>query len=161
MTLPSGLQSLSLGSRFNQCLEGLSLPNLQSLSFGDTFNQPLQGVTLPSLQSLAFGDSFDQNLQGLDLRNLQRLAFGDSCEQRLTGLSLPNLQSLSFGKSYQNLRDLPSPSLQLCYWVVRLQLFWDSPHIFLKSQPKSETCCWGIYSTQGSTSSFFVATWKT
>ncbi|CAJ1337565.1 unnamed protein product, partial [Effrenium voratum] len=112
VTLPSGLQSLSLGSRFNQCLEGLSLPNLQSLSFGDTFNQPLQGVTLPSLQSLAFGDSFDQNLQGLDLRNLQRLAFGDSCEQRLTGLSLPNLQSLSFGKSYQNLRDLPSPSLQ-------------------------------------------------
>ena len=64
MILPSSLQSLAFGDRFNQSLERVTLPSsLQSLSFGFEFNQSLKRVSLPSsLQCLNFCFSFDRSL---------------------------------------------------------------------------------------------------
>ena len=64
--LPSSLQSLEFGCRFNQRLDGIQLPsNLQSLTFGFDFNQSLESIQLPSsLQSLTFGYWFNQSLDG-------------------------------------------------------------------------------------------------
>ena len=57
-TLPIGLQSLTIGSEFNQSLDNTALPSgLKSLTFGRCFNQSLGNTALPSgLQSLTFGN---------------------------------------------------------------------------------------------------------
>ena len=62
LNLPCHLQSLTLGVRLHEFPSPLlTLPStLQTLTLGENFNYPLQGVTLPSnLQSLTFGDCFD------------------------------------------------------------------------------------------------------
>ena len=53
----SARQALTFGSRFNQTLDGVTLPaGLQALTFGRNFNRSLDGVTLPAgLQALTFG----------------------------------------------------------------------------------------------------------
>jgi hypothetical protein len=57
VALPSGLQSLTFGWKFNQSTEKVALlSGLQGLTFGDYFNQSMAKVALPSgLQSLTFG----------------------------------------------------------------------------------------------------------
>ncbi|CAK9078692.1 Probable serine/threonine-protein kinase fnkA (FNIP repeat-containing protein A), partial [Durusdinium trenchii] len=100
VTLPNSLQTLTFGHSFNQSLNGVTLPsNLQTLTFGSDFNQSLQGVTLPSsLQSLTFGWSFNQSLKGVTLpTGLQTLTFGENFNQSLEGVTLPSsLQTLTF-----------------------------------------------------------------
>ena len=67
--LPSGLQNLTFGDRFNQSLDKTALPSgLQSLTFGWAFNQSLGNTTLPNgLQSLEFGYPFNQSLDNTAL----------------------------------------------------------------------------------------------
>ena len=77
--LPSGLQSLTFGHRFNQSSERTALPNgLQSLTFGHEFNQSLERTTVPSgLQSLMFDETFNQSLVNTTLPSgLQSLRRG-------------------------------------------------------------------------------------
>ena len=99
--LPLGLKSLTFGNRFNQSLQGVTLPgSLQTLSFGSDFDQSLEGVILPSsLKSLTFGHQFNQRLEGISLpSSLQNLAFGHDFEPTYDGmtLALPDgLQSLT------------------------------------------------------------------
>eukprot|EP00439_Symbiodinium_sp_Y106_P040795 s653_g5.t1 len=113
--LPSSLQSLTFGFDFNQSLEGLQLPSsMQSLTFGNRFNQSLAGIQLPSsLQSLTFGHDFNQSLEGLQLpSSLQSLTFGNRFNQSLAGIQLPSsLQSLTFGHDFnQRLDGIQLPS---------------------------------------------------
>jgi hypothetical protein len=69
VTLPSSLESLTLGYHFNQSLQGVVFPeHLESLSFGHLYNQSLEGVRFPeSLQTLKFGDSFQHSLKDAGL----------------------------------------------------------------------------------------------
>ena len=64
VVLPSGMQSLTFGSDFDQSLDKTALPSgLQGLTFGHYFNRSLDNTALPSgLQSLTLGDGFDQSL---------------------------------------------------------------------------------------------------
>ena len=66
-TLPSGLQHLTFGWYFNQCLDNVTLPTgLQTLTFGAFFDQSLDKVALPSgLQCLTLGKRFNQRLDNL------------------------------------------------------------------------------------------------
>ncbi|CAJ1341749.1 unnamed protein product [Effrenium voratum] len=115
VTLPSSLQSLSLGKHFDQSLQGVSLPcSLKSLTFGAHFDQSLQEVILPnSLQSLTFGECFDHSLQGVILpSSLRSLTFGSRFNQPLQGVTLPDgLQHLAFGMFFnQRLQGIAFPA---------------------------------------------------
>jgi len=79
-SLPSSLESLTFGHKFNQSLNGVTFPSrLQSLTFGYHFNQSLQGVTLPrGLRTLTFGCSFNKSLEKVAFPSgLQNLTFGE------------------------------------------------------------------------------------
>eukprot|EP00439_Symbiodinium_sp_Y106_P019823 s6723_g2.t1 len=113
--LPSSLQHLTFGRCFDQSLEGIQLPSsLQHLTFGFNFNQSLEGVQLPSsLQSLTFSAKFNQSLEGIQLpSSLQHLTFGHGFNQSLEGIQLPSsLQSLTFGYNFnQSLEGIQLPS---------------------------------------------------
>ena len=106
VTFPSRLQGLTFGYHFDQSLRGVTLPTgLKTLTFGCSFNKSLEGLTFPSsLQSLTFGRLFNQRL---DLESvifpsgLQNLTFGDNFDRSLQGVTLPNgLQSLTFGSNF-------------------------------------------------------------
>lgn len=105
VALPSNLQTLSFGERFNDALEGITLPtSLQTLTFGRSFNQSLAGVGLPlNLQTLIFGEEFNQSLESTALpMSLQTLIFGKKFNQSLEGVTLPGeLQTLVFHDHFQ------------------------------------------------------------
>ena len=134
LALPSGLQSLTLGSDFNQSLEGVTLPSgLQSLTFGEWFDQSLERVTLPSrLQSLTFGCRFNQCLEHVTLPSgLQSLTFGDVFNQSLVRLKLPrDLLSLNFGLEFnQNLERVKLPTgLQSLTFGYEFNQSWRKRH---------------------------------
>ncbi|EGG19773.1 hypothetical protein DFA_06873 [Cavenderia fasciculata] len=102
--LPSSLQSLRFGGRYNQPLSVGVLPSsLQSLVFGKEYNQPIPVGVLPtSLQSLVFGRDYNQALSvGVLPSSLQSLEFGWDYDQPLSVGVLPtSLQSLVFGYYY-------------------------------------------------------------
>ena len=115
LTIPTNLQNLTLGGRFNQSLERAK--SLQSLTFADDFDQSLESVTLPnSLQKLTFGSDFNQSLERVTWPNsLQNLTFGREFNQSLEHVTLPNsLQKLTFGSNFnQSLEGVTLPhSLQ-------------------------------------------------
>eukprot|EP00434_Breviolum_minutum_P001192 symbB.v1.2.001043.t2/scaffold56.1/size371842/14 len=102
--MPVGLQHLTFGEKFNQTLEGISLPKLlQSLTLGGSFNQCLDKVNLPcKLQSLTFGRSFNQSLHHANLpSSLQYLEFGHAFNQSLANLLPSSLQSLTLGREFR------------------------------------------------------------
>ena len=131
MNLPSNLQSLTLGRRFNQSLEGVNLPsNLQSLTLGRDFNQSLEGVNLPSsLQSLTLGRDFNQSLEGVNLpSSLQSLfvVHGGNFLKVLKGVCLPSsLRTLKIGCA-----------LVSCLWFYWVGIVWAG----LKILPGSSVC---------------------
>eukprot|EP00929_Paragymnodinium_shiwhaense_P029174 TRINITY_DN16784_c0_g2_i2.p1 TRINITY_DN16784_c0_g2~~TRINITY_DN16784_c0_g2_i2.p1 ORF type:complete len:499 (+),score=39.34 TRINITY_DN16784_c0_g2_i2:151-1647(+) len=102
--LPSGLQSITFGKRFNESVKNVTWPaGLQSLTFGHDFNQKMNGVALPSgLQSLTFGFAFDQSMERVSLPSgLQSLTFGLSFNRMMDRVELPSgLQSLTFGDGF-------------------------------------------------------------
>ena len=111
--LPSTLETLTFGARFNRRLD-ISLPNgLHSLTFGKDFNHPLEHVTFPcGLRSLTFGRSFNCHLQHVILpSSLQRLTLGGGFVQSFQGVTLPDgLLNLTFGAGFnQNLDDFAWP----------------------------------------------------
>ena len=88
MTWPAGLQSLTLGYRFNQSLDNVTWPaGLQNLTFG---------AWPACLQSLALGDRFNQNLGNVMWpAGLQNLFFGTFSAKKLNVVWPEGLQSLS------------------------------------------------------------------
>eukprot|EP00435_Cladocopium_sp_Y103_P054606 s77_g17.t2 len=113
--LPSSLENLTFGLRFNQGLKGVTFPSsLQSLTFGDFFDQSLGGVTFPSsLQDLTFGAAFNQSLEGVIFpSSLQNLTFGTQFNQSLERVTFPkSLHSLTFGDFFdQSLEGVIFPS---------------------------------------------------
>ena len=77
VTWPAGLQSLTLGDRFDQNLDNVTWPaSLQSLTFGEHFDQSLDNVTLPAgLENLAFHTFSAEKLNGVLPEGLQSLSF--------------------------------------------------------------------------------------
>ena len=65
VALPSGLQSLTSGSEFNQNMVKVALPSgMPSLTLGSDFIQSMEKVALPcGLQSLTFGSEFSQSTE--------------------------------------------------------------------------------------------------
>ncbi|CAK9107463.1 Putative F-box and FNIP repeat-containing protein L60 [Durusdinium trenchii] len=116
--LPSQLQALHLGAKWNQGL--LSLPPvLKHLSFGSHFNCSLQFLAFPqSLESLVFGANFDQSLENVQLQNLRSL----TCE------SLFGLKPFSASNELFKLSDLvfgacePDGSTVRMLWLMRKRL---------------------------------------
>ena len=111
--LPSTLETLTFGARFNRRLD-ISLPNeLHSLTFGKDFNQTLEHVTFPcGLCSLTFGRGFNCRLQNVTLpSSLQTLTLGGGFVQSFQGVTLPDgLINLTFGAGFnQNLDEFPWP----------------------------------------------------
>ena len=115
LTIPSGLQSLTFGDKFNQSMDNTTLPSgLQSLTFGWDFNQSMDNMTLPSgLQSLTFGVGFNQSMDNTTLPSgLQSLTFGVRFNQNMNSTTLPSgLQSLTFGRAFnQSMSNMTLPS---------------------------------------------------
>ena len=115
VSLPSTLESLTLGNSFRQSLEMVRFPTgLLSLTFGHCFNQSLEKVSLPSaLQSLTFGTDYNRSLEGVSLPGtLQSLTFGHDFNHSLDGVSLPSeLRSLAFGGGFnQSMEKVSFPS---------------------------------------------------
>ena len=98
--LPSNLQYLTFGDRFNQSLVYVQLPaNLQSLTFGYEFSSSLEDVTLPqNLRILTFGGRYNQSFERVVLPEmLEELTFGEDFNQNLKHVKLPSLRSLTLG----------------------------------------------------------------
>jgi len=125
VTLPSGLQSLTFGDKFQhrltfgdkfyQSIEKVALPSgLQSLTFGYMFNHSMEKVALPpGLQSLTFGYEFNQSMEKVALPSgLQNLKFGYMFNQSMENVALPSgLQSLTFGYVFnQSMEKVALPS---------------------------------------------------
>eukprot|EP00435_Cladocopium_sp_Y103_P033451 s1232_g8.t1 len=119
ISLPTGLHSLTFGKDFNQTLEHVTFPcGLRSLTFGRSFNCRLQNVILPSsLQTLTLGGGFVQSFQGVTLPDgLLNLTFGAGFNQNLDEFSWPCcLQNLTFGELFDQ-------SLDKVAWPSNLQV---------------------------------------
>ena len=104
--LPASLTALTLGDSFDRSLQGaFEVPgcSLLSLSMGSRFNQSLEDVVLPeTLQHLVFGDNFDQSLELVRLpKNLRSLTFGRFFNQSLDRVAFPeSLQSLTLARTF-------------------------------------------------------------
>lgn len=117
--LPSSLQQLELGDRFNDWLQQTSFPSsIKTMTLGYDFNRSLDGVTLPAdLQTLTFGYRFNRSLDGVTFpASLQTLIFGSGFNQSLDGVTFPaGLQTLTlrcfdrrFNQSLHGLLFLPT-----------------------------------------------------
>ena len=83
------LQSLTLGENFNQSWKDVHLPStLQHLTFGYRFDQPLDELP-KELKSLRFGSLFNQSLEKVKLpEGLEHLTFGFTFNQSSLDFSL-------------------------------------------------------------------------
>ena len=103
LTWPDSLQHLTLGYKFNECLEHLKLPtHLESLTLGWTFDQPVgPEVHLPCLQHLTFGYTFNQPMDLRHFSALQSLRLDYTFNQSLEDVHLPDhLQDLYLGDRF-------------------------------------------------------------
>ena len=116
LTLPCGLQSLTVDSSFNEFGEVDSAKRPASLSFDANLNRRLElgEVTLPcGLQSSTFGASFSPSLEKLTLPcGMQSWTFDSSLNRCLEKLALTcGLQSLTVDASINEFGEVDSAKL--------------------------------------------------
>ena len=136
---PSGLRSLSFGSRFNQKMDMTPLGDLETLIFGDCFTMKLDGLP-EKLRSVTFGyesqdiDKLPTSLESLTFQprvnqtetdfpdGLKHLTFGRRFNLSLDGMNLPSgLQSLTFDYHFDQSLDhlkFPSQPQQFEVWLL-------------------------------------------
>ncbi|CAM9962499.1 unnamed protein product [Ectocarpus sp. 12 AP-2014] len=99
--LPTSLQQLDLGTRFNQPIQDVVWPpSLQKLNLGFVFDHPIQRVVFPaSLQELTVNGGFHQPIEGvLWPDSLQRLVLGWRFNRSIDNVRWPaSLQEVTFG----------------------------------------------------------------